>query len=126
MSVRMMRLVAATVLLGSACGAGTPVSSARFDLGEFTIDGENLVLAAGPIDVAINNVGELPHTIVISSVGGEVITGSDVLQGGESGLVVVTLPPGEYEFTCRIVAEFDGALVDHYELGMGETVTVVG
>ena len=121
-----MRLVAATVLLGSACGAGTPVSSAQFDLGEFTIDGENLVLAAGSIDLAISNVGEIPHTVVISRVGGKVITGSEVIQSGESGSLAVTLAPGEYEFTCRIVAEFDGALVDHYELGMVETVTVVG
>jgi hypothetical protein len=118
--------LAIVVILGTSCGPADLSNEIKLDLTEFTIGGTDSLLAAGAIEVTGRNLGELPHTLAISTVDGEVITGSDVIAVGESGIVSVTLSPGEYEFTCRIVAEFEGELVDHYELGMVETVTVVG
>jgi hypothetical protein len=39
----------------------------------------------------------------------------------------VSLNSGTYVFSCRIVSQDDeGNLIDHYELGMNRTVTVIG
>jgi len=114
----------ALLLVLSACGGGKPVSEAYVVLDEYSIDPDGRLLAAGQISLALDNVGELPHTLVVSHASGEVVVASDIVQPGESSAFTVTLDPGEYEFTCRIVAEFDGQLVDHYELGMVISVTV--
>ena len=118
-------LVTAVALLG-ACGEATPVTSIDIDLDEYSIDSSSGLVLEGPVTMSLANVGELPHTIVVSTLDGTVVAASEVVPAGETGQFVARLQPGAYEFTCRIVAEFDGALVDHYELGMVTRVDVAG
>lgn len=116
----------ALVLALTGCGGGGPVSEIDFDLDEYTIEASGSVLAAGSVGMTLTNLGDLPHTIVISTLDGDVLAASDVVGAGESARFVADLGPGEYEFTCRIVAEFDGVLIDHYELGMVTRLSVAG
>ena len=110
----------------SSCGAADPVSRSDINLSEYNIDLAHSSFAAGELSLTLENQGELPHTIVISADDGVVVAASDIVEVGMSSTFTVALDPGEYEFTCRIVAVLDGELIDHYELGMVESVTVEG
>lgn len=125
----MRRLVLTVIVAGAilgACGEATPVTSIDIDLDEYSIDSSSGVLLEGPVTMSLANVGERPHTIVVSTLDGTVVAASGVVPAGETGEFIARLQPGVYEFTCRIVAEFDGELVDHYELGMVTRVEVAG
>ena len=75
--------------------------------------------------MSVTNSGEFPHTLVISDENGTVITGTDLIAPGQTVALDVPLQPGTYQFTCRIVSQKpDGAIVDHFEEGMVQTVTV--
>ena len=122
---RLVSVLGGLVLLASCAGA-RPVSEIAIGLSEFDIDLSHSLAAGGELTLELANVGELPHTIVISAADGKVVAASDAIQSETTSTFSVTLEPGEYEFTCRIVAEFDGVLLDHFELGMVESVTVSG
>lgn len=111
-------------LFTTACGGGDPVSETDLILSEYAIEPGSSTLAAGQVTFVLDNVGELPHTVVISTLSGDVVAASDVVQSGEASEFTVDLDPGEYDFTCRIVAQFDGELIDHYELGMVDRLRV--
>lgn len=113
-------------LLLAACGSGSEAGEPVYDLTEFAINGPETTLSDGGA-IRVTNSGEFPHTLVISDSTGQVVAGTDLIQPGEAVELDIALPPGEFQFTCRIVAETpDGDLVDHFEAGMSETVVVEG
>lgn len=119
----MKRLLAVGALLIAACSA-TSSASDYYQLGEFFISGPT-ALAQGTSQISVENSGEFPHTLVVSTPDGTVVTATDLVMPGETATLDFELAPGTYQFTCRIVGEGpDGELVDHYERGMHATVAV--
>lgn len=121
-----MRRWLIVAVLAVALPACTPESgdSLTYDLTEFDVNGpENFAAAASTIRVV--NSGEFPHTLVIAGQDGRVVAATDMVQPGETAAIDVDLEPGSYQFSCRIVGEKpDGSIVDHFEEGMVQTVSV--
>ncbi|HUO45749.1 MAG TPA: hypothetical protein VM470_02830, partial [Acidimicrobiia bacterium] len=113
-------VVSAGVL--TACSTGESPREAQVDLREFAVEVSSSRLAAGSVNLTVENIGEFAHTLVISHEDGTVIAGTQLVAPGESTTLATSLPVGVLSFTCRIVTEVgDGALVDHYERGMAAT-----
>lgn len=115
--------VFALVLAGCS---GSASDSARYQLGEFFISGPE-ALVDGSDGVTAHNTGEFPHTLVVTRPDGHVIAASGLINPDETVHLDFALPPGTYQFTCRIVGQdAEGRLVDHYERGMNTTVSIGG
>jgi hypothetical protein len=123
----MRRSVVTLLVIGLFCmGCTADSTDEGFQLDEFTIEGPDS-LAVGGNDLTISNVGEFPHTLVITDATGHVVAASDLIQPGEIANLAVDVAEGQYVFTCRIVAQNDaGEIVDHFEAGMTATVDVSG
>ena len=115
--------IAALFAIG-ACVNAAPVGDAAYELKEFSIVGQEM-LQSGTGAVQATNTGDYAHTLVVTTEMGEVIAATDLVQPGETVSLDLELEPGTYRFTCRIVAEADGVLVDHYEAGMNRVIEVV-
>lgn len=110
-----------------ACGGSAPISADRVALDEFTIESSGEPWKAGEIDLDVLNVGARTHTLIVTTVEGEVVASTGLIDPGTSHELDVDLGPGKYQLTCRIVVEGgDGQIFDHFEQGMRETVTVTG
>jgi hypothetical protein len=119
----MKRLFATAVVILAACAPGSD-RAADVVLSEFSIDGISS-LGDGSSTISISNEGDFGHTVVIANESGQVVAASGLIPAGESSSLDVSLPPGDYEFTCRIVFQSeDGNITDHYEAGMRTEVTV--
>lgn len=113
--------VLAFVLPACTSNAADPLA---YDLTEFDVTGPES-LGAGESTIRVSNSGEFPHTLVIAGQDGQVIAATDMIQPGETVAIDVDLGPGGYQFSCRIVGErSDGSIVDHFEEGMVQTVSV--
>ena len=118
----MRRLAACVLLTIVACSTG--VESDRYVLEEWAVGGPER-LAAGVDAVNVENSGEWSHTLVVTTEGGLVVAASGLIESGAITALEVSLHPGAYVFSCRIVAEDDeGGLSDHYERGMNRRVIV--
>lgn len=114
--------VAALVLVSCAPGAA---SRAVVELDEFTITPSAVTFQTGEVELMVSNQGEFGHTLVVTDPAGDVVWAGDLLEPAEEETVRLDLPPGEYQLTCRIVAQDgDGNLIDHYERGMVAWVSV--
>lgn len=121
----MRKLLAITAVVIAACSA-TASGADHYQLGEFFITGPT-TLGHSTGAVSIENSGEFPHTLVVSTPDGAVVTATDLVMPGETATLNLDLDPGVYQFTCRIVGQdADGGLIDHYERGMHTTVSVEG
>jgi uncharacterized cupredoxin-like copper-binding protein len=119
----MKRLFVTAVLILAACTPGSD-RAADIVLSEFSIDGISS-LDEGASTISISNEGEFGHTVVIADESGRVVAATGLIPGGETSSLDVTLPPGNYEFTCRIVFQSEGgSITDHYEAGMRSEITV--
>lgn len=122
---RPFSIAVALLLTLAACSSAGSIQDG-YDLREFSIEGP-AAASAGPSSLAISNSGVFPHTLVIADEAGTVVAATELIQPGETLELGVDLPPGEYQFTCRIVSQKpDGEIVDHFERGMVETVTFEG
>jgi hypothetical protein len=121
----MRRLLVIVAVLLAGCSAGSSRET-HYQLGEFFISGPSLL--SGDTDaITIENTGEFPHTLVVTRADGEVLTASDLVMPGQRVTLDLSLDPGAYQFTCRIVGQGTGGqLVDHYERGMHIAVSVSG
>lgn len=123
--IRRFILVIAVLSLAVACGSGETAGSS-YDLAEFAITGPSRV-STGERPLTVTNNGEFVHTLVVADATGAVVAATDLVQPGETVQLPVSLGPGTYQFTCRIVAETpDGKIVDHFEAGMNTSVVVEG
>ena len=74
---------------------------------------------AGEVNLEAENYGNFTHTLVVTTEGGEVIAASGLIPPGETQELELHLPPGNYQLSCRIVAQTeDGSLIDHFQMGM--------
>lgn len=125
---RTARLVlAGFVLVVTVGGCSPPTTTAdSFDLAEWDVEGPDR-LGTDTDLVEVTNSGSLPHTLVVTDSDGEVVAATDLIQPGESTELSLDLEPGRYSFTCRIVGQSpEGEIVDHFEAGMNQTVSVPG
>ena len=121
-----MRSVALALLMLVAACQTIAGSSTEVHVYEFGVDLESRTYKAGEVTLEVENEGEFGHTLVITAAGGHVVTAADLLGPGETAEMSVELAPGQYSFTCRIVAQDDeGNLIDHYEQGMRADVVVI-
>lgn len=110
-------------LLGGCSSQG--VSNTEVEIGEFWIRPGDRVLRAGAVDLAVENYGEFPHTLVVSDASGTVIGATDLITSEATTVLTVDLLPGSYTLTCRIVKGLDdGTFVDHFQEGMTASVNV--
>jgi hypothetical protein len=101
------------------------VSNTEVEIGEFWISPGDRVLRAGAVDLAVENYGEFPHTLVVSDASGTVIGATDLITSEATTVLTVDLLPGSYTLTCRIVKGLDdGTFVDHFQEGMTASVNV--
>ena len=108
----------------SAC-AGPGSSTADVELGEFWVTPDIRVLQAGAVELVVENYGEFPHTLVVSDASGTVIAATDLINAEAETVLTVSLEPGMYMFTCRIVLRLDdGTVIDHYQNGMAASIEV--
>ena len=113
------------VLASGACSAQGSSASA-VELGEFWVTPDTRVFQAGAVEIAVENYGEFPHTLVVSDASGTVIAATDLIDPEAETVLTVNLEPGAYMFTCRIVKGFDdGTVIDHYQEGMAASIEVV-
>jgi uncharacterized cupredoxin-like copper-binding protein len=120
-----MKRTLALIVLLAACSAQDG-SGDDYVLREWAIDGPSQLTADGAAALTVENAGEFPHTLVVTTEDGEVVAATGVVQPGEVASLEVDAAPGTYSFSCRIVTETDqGDLSDHYERGMHRTVVVV-
>jgi hypothetical protein len=118
----MRRLAACVLLTVIACQAGT--QSDGYVLDEWSVDGPGQ-LSATSNAITVENHGEWSHTLVVTTEAGHVVAASGLIESGTSAMLDVSLEPGAYVFTCRIVAQDDeGGLSDHYQQGMSRHVIV--
>jgi hypothetical protein len=122
----MRRLIGLLILLTACAGiARSPEATVKVELDEFYLQAESVLWRAGRIEVAVLNDGAYPHTMVVTRADGHVLYATPVLASKESVSLRLNLDPGTYQLTCRLVlAADDGAIIDHYELGMSTAVTV--
>jgi hypothetical protein len=114
----------ALLLAVTAC-QGPTGSSAEVGVHEFQIEPSISTFDAGTITLDVQNEGEYGHTLVITDAGGHVLSAGGVIAPGAAEQVSIDLAPGQYSFTCRIVAQDDqGNVIDHYEQGMFADVVV--
>jgi hypothetical protein len=124
---RLLRLIGLLllVLLVTSC-AQEAVTETHVDLGEFYVSVEGEPLEAGVVTLTVENYGEYPHTLVISSVTGAVLAATEIIPAGDEVQLQLNLTPGDYSFTCRIVnGDGAGGVIDHYQEGMSAPVAVV-
>jgi hypothetical protein len=116
----------ACLLLVSVACSHQASAAAEVELGEFWVAPDHRVLEAGTVELAVENYGEFPHTLVVSDASGTVIAATDLIAPETETLLRLTVEPGTYMFTCRIVNGLeDGTVVDHYQNGMSVSVEVV-
>ena len=121
-----LALVTALAMAGLAACGPTPAASDTVTLGEYFVTAEDS-RAPGPAELTVANAGQFPHTLVVTRQSGEVVAATDIIPAGGTVTATFDLAPGDYQFTCRIVAESaDGSIVDHFEKGMRARVTVRG
>jgi hypothetical protein len=119
------RLFVLLPILVVACSGGAGGAGA-YQLGEFFINGPT-TLSEDARAISVENGGAFPHTLVVSTRDGKVITATDLVAPGETAALDLALDPGTYQFTCRIVSQgSDGQLIDHFERGMHTTVAIGG
>ena len=120
-----MKRTLALIVLLAACSAQDGAADG-YVLREWAIDGPAQLSADSAATLTVENAGEFPHTLVVTTEDGEVVAATGVVQPGEVTALEVEAAPGTYSFSCRIVTENDqGNLSDHYERGMHRTVVVV-
>jgi plastocyanin len=82
---------------------------------DFDYELDSTELAAGDYEIEFVNEGTASHNVVVER-DGEDVAESEVINGGDTSTVSVTLEPGEYVFYCSVG--------NHRAMGMEVTVTV--
>ncbi len=123
------RLILMSLLLSPvivACGAdnpsteapGGPTRTIEITAAEYTFNGDPGVIAAGDtIEFALENVGQLDHSLEVLSATGSSLGATERIPAGGSGSVTVTFDDaGVYRLICDVD--------DHFSRGQSGTITV--
>ena len=89
-----------TLTTGFGRPAAAQMASVDVNLGEYVFDPAELMVTAGDVAFNLNNVDSRRHDMAID-VNGTLLE-SPILGAGESGVWVVTLEPGTYDFWCSV------------------------
>jgi len=124
----------ATMVLITGCGTSTsapstaagnpapPPGAVHVSLLDYSITPAKVSVPAGPVTLYVTNDGKTPHNFFIRSPRGsngsssKIVAHSGDLNPGQAGVVVATLPAGDYTFYC--------AFAGHEQLGMVGDFTV--
>ena len=87
-------------------------------LSEWKVELSRQTLPGGPVTVAVENTGSIPHQLEIEGNGIEQRT--ELIQPGSSATLRVNLKPGSYEVYCPVGGD------SHKKLGMETHLTVAG
>jgi hypothetical protein len=87
-------------------------------LSEWKIELSRQTLAGGPVSVAVENTGSIPHQLEIEGNGIEQRT--ELIQPGSTATLRLNLKPGSYEVYCPVGDD------SHKKLGMETHLTVAG
>jgi len=122
--MRLLRTVLAGGVLLVACSGPTPASpQIGLELHDGSITTSNGRFQVGAVEISAVNVGEFPHTVVVTDESGAVRYASDLIPPGTTLSTNVELEAGRFEISCRIVTRADdGTISDHYEQGMVTTI----
>jgi plastocyanin len=108
----------------AAPSSSTPASSSAAEAESETVtatEGEMFIelsedsFSPGTYTIEVTNTGNMPHDLVLEQ-DGEDVTGTEVIQPGQSATLEVTLEEGDYVFYCSVGA--------HRAAGMELPVTV--
>jgi len=111
-------LICSLIVLG-ACSQEPATGNLQVELQDGSLSPSARSVIAGQVTLEAKNYGDFTHTLVVTAEGGEVIAASGLIPPGESQELELRLPPGNYQLSCRIVAQTeDGSLMDHFQLGM--------
>jgi uncharacterized cupredoxin-like copper-binding protein len=123
------RLILTSLLLSpavAACGADSPATEASSEpsrtveilAAEYTFNGEPGVITAGDtIEFALENVGQLDHSLEVLSAAGSSLGATERIAPGRTGSVTVTFDEaGVYRLICDVD--------DHFSRGQAGTITV--
>jgi plastocyanin len=123
------RLILTSLLLSpavAACGADSPATEASSEpsrtveilAAEYTFNGEPGVITAGDtIEFALENVGQLDHSLEVLSAAGSSLGATERIAPGGTGSVTVTFDEaGVYRLICDVD--------DHFSRGQAGTITV--
>jgi uncharacterized cupredoxin-like copper-binding protein len=83
--------------------------------GEMFIEFSEDSFTPGTYTIQVNNTGNMPHDLILEQ-NGQDVTGTEVIQPGQSATLEVTLEAGDYVFYCSVGA--------HRAAGMELPVTV--
>ena len=127
---------------GAASGTGKAATVA-VTLSEYVVKAKPKSVKAGPVKLAVRNVGTMTHELVLVKTDGTPPTteadGAVVEDGLPAGAFIgeledlspkvrtsmtETLAPGKYLLFCNIVDDDAGTMTSHYAEGMSTTITV--
>jgi plastocyanin len=121
--IRRLAAAAALVLiLGAAGGCGgqkasQPPGSIKVTMSEFKFDPAAISAKPGKVTFFLVNAGSVGHDMVVLGPDGKRLAGSDLVQGGDSGVLTIdNLPAGSYRVIC--------SQPGHEEAGMKGTLSV--
>ncbi len=108
---------------GDDVGLGPSDATVTVGLREWAIDPETSSVEAGAIRFdATNESRSIIHELAVIQIQEdgdlEVMGEIEDLGAGESGSIVLDLPPGNYQLACLIVPGEAGSTADHYQQGM--------
>ncbi len=114
---------------GPDADLGPSDTTVSISLQEWEIDPDISSVAPGAIRFdAVNESKAMVHEVAVLQVQDdgdlEVVGEIENLGAGESGSIVLDLPPGNYQLACLIVPGEAGSPADHYQQGMWTAFTV--
>jgi hypothetical protein len=145
-SVRLIVVLGAGAALAllAACGDEGEGGEVDVTLQEWSIETDVDTLPKGPIEITVENDGELEHELLIIQTDiaaddlptkddGSIDEGApgvevkreieDISSGDRTGRTY-ELDPGSYVFACNIVSDVDGEEISHYANGMATGFTI--
>jgi plastocyanin len=113
-------LVAGAILFAPHLRLPSPGGATQLDatLSEWKVELSRRTLPTGPVTVAVENTGSIPHQLEIEGNGIEQRT--ELIQPGSSATLRLNLTPGSYEVYCPVGGD------SHKKLGMETHLTVAG
>ena len=110
---------------GSEGGTGTPGVAAdttvTVTLAEYSVNPDAAAVPSGSVKFIAENAGKEVHELYVLKLrdgGYDVVGEIEDVGPGETGAMVLEMPPGEYRLACLIVPGEAGSAVDHFKEGM--------
>ena len=112
-------LVAGAILFAPHLRLPSPGGATQLHatLSEWKVELSRQTLPTGPVTVAVENTGSIPHQLEIEGNGIEQRT--ELIQPGASATLRLNLTPGSYEVYCPVGNHKEMGMEGHLTLGSG-------